>query len=140
MLRLFLPRIFQAHQLQKLRDAVEGGQSQNEILLAQVVLSGHIQIDGGGLHHRAHPAAGPDDVSVTVFGAVQGKTAGGGLLQSADQADQGCLARAVAAHKAVDGALGNVHGQTAQGFEVAVLLSEILGGQNVFHSKSSPLW
>ena len=117
-----------AHQLQKLRDGVKGGQSQHPVLLTQILLCGHVQIDGGGLHHRTHPAAGLDDIFIDVFDTVQGKAAGGRLLQAANKTDQGGLACTVAAHEAVDGSLRNVHGQIAQGFEMAVLFSEILGG------------
>ena len=54
--------------------------------------------------------------------AVKGEGTLRGLLEAADQADEGGLARAVAAYEAVDGSLFHVHGQAVEGLSVLIML------------------
>ena len=134
---LFLPRVLQPHQLQKLRDAVVAGHAQHPELLLQIVLGGEVQVDGGRLHHRAHAAADLGDLLPGAVRAVEEITARRGGLQAADHPDQGGFTCPVPAHKAVNTALGHVHGEVVQGLEVFIVLAQPLGGQYIFHDKAS---
>ena len=119
--------------MQQFRDPLIGGASQDQILLLQIVLGGEVQIDGRRLHHRAHPPPDLCQGPVPAGDAVKGIGAGRGGLQAADEPDEGGFACAVPAYQAVDGALGHVHAQAVQGFEMAVVLAQRLRCQNIVH-------
>ena len=55
---LFFAGAGQAHQLEKLRNPVEGRKTQDPVLLPQIFFGSHIQINGRRFHHRPHPAPG----------------------------------------------------------------------------------
>ena len=102
-------------------------------LLFQILLRRHGEVDGGGLHHGPHAAAGAGDVPAGVGASVELEAPAGGLLQAADEADEGGLARPVAAHEAVDGPLFHVHCQPLQGLGGLVVLGQVIRLQNEIH-------
>ena len=63
---------------------------------------------------------------------AEGPRALRGLLKAADQADEGGLARAVAAYEAVDGSLFHVHGQAVEGLSVLIMLDQVPDPHGVF--------
>ena len=130
---LFLPGVGEAHQLQQPVDAPVLRQAQHPVLELQVLLCGHVRVEGGGLHHRAHPPPCPVEGLVPQPRPVQGVVPGGGLLQAANHPDEGGLARAVFAHQAVDGPLGHVHVYVFQGGKAPVALAQPMGLQHCFH-------
>ena len=83
-LYLLLSGITQPHKLQQFRDPVIGRLPQNPVLVLHVISGCHIQIDGRGFHHRAHPTAGFSDLCVRILDAVDLIASAGGELQSRD--------------------------------------------------------
>ena len=108
-LYLLLPGVTQSHKLQQFRDPVIGRLPQNPVLVLHVISGCHIQIDGRGFHHRAHPAAGFSDLCVRILNAVDLIASNRGELQACDQPDQGRLSGTVFAHKSIDGPFRHMH-------------------------------
>ena len=132
---LLFSGVSQTDQPQQLRDAVRRGNAQHQILLADIFLRRHIQIDGRRFHHCAHSASRTLNFYICVLCAIQGNAAARRLLQAADEADECGLACAVSADEAIDRAFRDVHVQPVQRRESTVALGEPIGFKHVFHVK-----
>ena len=107
------------------------------VLLAEILFRSHVEIDGRRFDDRAHPPAAAGELRVRIFDAEKRVAPGAWLLQTADEPDEGRFARAVAPDKAVDRALGDVHGAAVQCGERPVALLQSGGLQYIFH-KTGP--
>ena len=107
--------------------------------MLQIFLRSHIHVDGRCFHHSTHATAGFDNILAVIADAVQRKATGSRFLQSADQADQGCLTSAVLSHKAIDGTFGNIHSKTIQCLKVFILFCQAVCLQNIVHIVLPPL-
>ena len=133
--RFLFPRTVQPHQMQQFCNTVRRGHPQHQILLADIFLRRHIQIDGRRFHHGPHPAAAAADPVVRVLHAVKRKAAARRLLQAADETDECGLACAVSADEAVNAPFRDVHIQPVQRCKIMVALGEPIGFKHVFHVK-----
>ena len=133
--RFLFPRTVQPHQMQQFCDTVRRGHPQYQILLAEIFLRRHVQVNGRRFHHCAHLASCPLDFRVCVLCAIQGEAAARRLLQAANQADERGFARAVPADEAIDRTLRDVHVQPIQRREIAAALAESIGFKHIFHVK-----
>ena len=124
--RLLFARVRKAHEREQLVYALKARQAEDAVLLPEILPRAHVEIDARRLHHRAHAAAGEPDVAAGELPAVDAVSAGCGPLKPADEADERGLARAVAAHDAVDGALRYVHAQPAESPGLAVALDKVI--------------
>jgi len=99
----------------------------------QILLSGHVWVEGRGFHHGAHPTPGSVKGLFPRSCSIQGVVPGGGFLQAADHPDEGGLARAIFTNQAVNGSFGHVNIHILQGSEAPVALAKLIGLQHSFH-------
>ena len=83
-LHFLFSRAVQSHQMQQFCDTVRRGHPQYQILLAEIFLRRHVQVNGRRFHHSTHPASCPLDFRVCVLRSIQDEVAARRLLQATD--------------------------------------------------------
>ena len=128
-LELFPARLLQVHQPEHFVHTALAGDAPLNAVVLQVLLCGQVGVEAGGLHHGAgtgaHFAQRP-----RLGGAEEGELSLRGRGLGGDHADDGGLARAVAAHQAVYLPLFNVQVYTVHHGGLAVFLGQVPGNQN----------
>ena len=125
-LELLFPRVRQPHLLQGLVHALLSGNAPLDAVVLQVLPGGEVGVKGGDLHHGSGAGAGPGQGGGG-GGPEQGDLPGGGVGLAGDEADEGGLARPVAAHQPENLPLFHGQGGVIQGQSVAVPAGQVPG-------------